>query len=373
MKTKGDKRRFTRAERRRARPGSPPGTLIGSAGGAPPKLELIRYTGVEFERRFLTDVSELAALIKTGNQIWLNVDGVSDTSLIKSLGEHLSLHPLVLEDVVNVYQRAKVEHYGEDLFVVARSPLPDRMEGTEQVAFYLRENLLITFQEHVGGDVFDPVRKQLEGGRAALRDARVDYLMYALLDTAIDYYFPLLEQLSDRIESLEVALIEAPTQNVIQTLHLLKQELLVMKRAAWPLREALNTLIRDPAPLIHSETRVHLRDCYDHTFQIIELVETYREICSDLMNLHLSSVNNRMSEVMKVLTIISTIFIPLTFIVGVYGMNFNTAASPWNMPELDWAYGYPVVVAFMIILALSLVVSFRRRGWIGLRATTPVK
>jgi magnesium transporter len=138
-----------------------------------------------------------------------------------------------------------------------------------------------------------------------------------------------------------------------------------MKRAAWPLREALNTLIRDPAPLIHSETRVHLRDCYDHTFQIIELVETYREICSDLMNLHLSSVNNRMSEVMKVLTIISTIFIPLTFIVGVYGMNFNTAASDWNMPELNWAYGYPAVVAFMVILALSLMVSFRRRGWIG--------
>lgn len=302
----------------------------------------------------------------TGHAVtWVHVSGTGDVTTLGLLGDLFGLHPLALEDVANGHQRAKVEHYGELIFMIAR--LPSVSTGTfetEQLSIFIGPNFVISFEERVP-DSFDLIRSRIRAPGSRTRALGTDYLAYSLLDSAIDRYYPILETFGERLENLEDEVVTKPSRKTVELVHLEKRDLMMMRRAIWPLRDAMNNLLREDHPLIGANTRVFLRDCYDHTVQILDLTETYRELGSDLMDIYLSSVSNRMNEIMKVLTIISTIFIPLNFIAGVYGMNFHTEASPWNMPELNWRYGYLVTLGFMLLVALSLVFYFWRKGWIG--------
>jgi magnesium transporter len=265
--------------------------------------------------------------------------------------------------VLNTHQRSKVEQYGEHLFIVARMlEGADKLES-DQLGMFLGKRFLVTFQ-HTRGDCLDPLRERIRRGRGILRTCGPDYLAYAVLDAVVDSYFPILEIFGEQIETLEDAVIDSADGELIARIHDLKAKLLVVRRAVWPLRESLNELMRDPNPLIGQDTRIYLRDCADHTFQIIDLVDTYRELTSDLMGLYHSSLSNRMNEIMQVLTVIATIFIPLTFIVGIYGMNFNTQVSPWNMPELNWYWGYPIIWAIMLVVTALLLILFHRKNWL---------
>jgi magnesium transporter len=297
--------------------------------------------------------------------LWVDVDGLGDADTVRSLGEIFNLHPLALEDVLHVFQRPKLEQYGEHYFLVARmASLNDHLE-TEQLSIFLGKDFVLTFQDSLPGDCLDPVRNRIRKSLGRIRQYGPDHLVYALLDAVVDSHFPVLEHYGERLDVLEDRILEAATTRSISQVHTIKRDLLTLRRAIWPLRDALHSLLRDDIPMVTEETRVYLRDCYDHTVRLIEMIETYRELCADLVDLYLSSVNNRMSEVMKVLTVFSSIFIPLTFIVGVYGMNFDTSVSRWNMPELLWPFGYPLVLAFMLAVAVAFLVFFHRKGWLA--------
>jgi magnesium transporter len=242
--------------------------------------------------------------------------------------------------------------------------LPGRRAETEQVSMFIGADYVITFQERQG-DCFDPVRERLRRQKGRIRQSGADYLAYALIDAVIDAYFPVLENYGEELETLEDAVISAPRPEVIAQLHDLKRDLLALRRAIWPHREMINALIRDETELFAAPTRIFLRDCYDHAVQLLDVVETYREIASGLVDVYLSSMSARLNDIMKVLTIIATIFIPLNFIASLYGMNFDTEASPWNMPELGWSFGYPFALLLMLLSAIALVWLFTRRHWIG--------
>lgn len=329
---------------------------------APPVMSAIAYHGNDFVEKEIGQPQEVAELLASWPVTWLNVAGLGDAEVIEQLGSLFGLHPLALEDVVHVHQRAKVEQYDEQLFVVARMPRENEGLATEQVSMFVGKNFVLTFIEDPG-DSFEPVRTRLRGG-GRLREAGPAYLTYSLLDAVIDAYFPVVEAFAERLDKLEDRVTTRPSRRAISEIHAAKHSLRSLRRILWPLREAVNSLIRDPSPLIDDDTRVHLRDCYDHLVQIIDLLETYRELCSDLTDLYLSSLSNRMNEVMKVLTIIATIFMPLSFITGLYGMNFHTEISPWNMPELSWRYGYFYALGLMGITVLAMLWYFRRKGWL---------
>ncbi|CAN5811645.1 magnesium/cobalt transporter CorA [soil metagenome] len=295
---------------------------------------------------------------------WVNVDGIEHAETVRQLGEFFGLHRLALADVVNVPQRAKVEDYGDYLFIIARMARVDEGLETEQISIFLGKGFVLTFQER-RGDPLDPVRERLRSGVGRIRANGADYLAYAVLDAIVDHYFPVLEQLGDHLELLEEEILNRPTRASMARLYALKRDLGAFRRSVWPERDTLNTLVRDPSPLITDETRIYLRDCYDHVIQSIDLLENYRELSSSLTDLYLSSISNRTNEIMKVLTIFAAIFIPLTFIAGVYGMNFDPDVSPWNMPELDWFWGYPFALGLMALTALGLILFFWRKGWIG--------
>ncbi len=350
--------------RRRAPPGAAPGTLMRDPAAAAPVVRAILYGPDQIEELAVTEVEALRPLIGRRPVMWVNVDGLGDVELIRRLGDLFGLHRLALEDVVNTHQRPKVEEYADHIFIVTKIVHEEPALATEQVAMFLGRDFLLTFQER-DGDCFDPVRERLRNDRGRIRGSQADYLAYALLDAAIDEYFPVLERYGELVEGLEDAVMAAPTARVVSRIHLAKRDLLTLRRAIWPQREAINALVRDVSPLIAEPTRIHLRDCYDHCVQLMDMVETYREIASGLVDIHLSSVSAHMNEIMKVLTIIATIFMPLGFIAGVYGMNFNAEVSPWNMPELRWYWGYPFVLGLMAVVAAGLLVYFRRKGWIG--------
>lgn len=344
--------RYTR--RRRNPPGTPPGTLTIDPSAPPPRLHamLIGPDGVSE-----SDAPEIAPPPE-GRILWLNVDGLGDRATLERIASVFSLHPLAMEDVVNVHQRPKTEEYEAHQFLILRMPEPgDGGLLTEQVSVFLADRLVITFQERQG-DVFDPVRTRLRNPRSPIRSRGADYLCYALIDAVIDAYFPVVEDLGERLEALEDAVI-ADEDAHIGDIHTLKHDLMSLRRTVWPMRDMLSTTLRDDSSRFADSTRLYLRDAQDHTFQLIDMIETYRDIASGLVDIYLSSQSNRMNEVMKVLTLIATIFIPLTFIVGVYGMNFV------DMPELRWRWGYPAVMAAMAVIAALLAVWFRRKGWLG--------
>lgn len=344
-------------------PGTAPGTLHIPQGARPTVIQAIAYHGSDFIEKELERPDDVEQLLAEWPVVWLNVAGLGDADAIARLGEIFKLHPLALEDVTHLRQRAKVEQYGERLFIVARMAECNQALDTEQLSMFVGEKFVLTFIEDPG-DCFEGVRSHLRGG-GRLREAGPGYLAYSLLDAVVDSYFPVIESYAERLDRLEDRVIVRPSRRAISEIHAAKHDLRSFRRVVWPLREAVNSLVRDPSPLIDDETRVHLRDCYDHLVQIIDLVETYRELCSDLTDLYLSSLSNRMNEVMKVLTIIATIFMPLGFITGLYGMNFHTDLSPWNMPELHWRYGYPFALGLMAMTVLAMLWYFRRKGWIG--------
>jgi magnesium transporter len=343
-------------------PGARLETLAALSDTAPPVMRAIAYHGDDFVEKQLSQPQEVVELLEKWPVTWLNVAGLGNADAIDQLGRIFGLHPLALEDVVHVHQRAKVEQYGEQLFVVARMPRENEALATEQVSMFIGKNFVLTCIEDPG-DSFEPVRTRLRGG-GRLREAGPGYLTYSLLDAVIDAYFPVVEAFAERLDKLEDRVTTRPSRRAIAEIHSAKHGLRSLRRILWPLREAVNSLIRDPSPLIDDDTRVHLRDCYDHLVQIIDLLETYRELCSDLTDLYLSSLSNRMNEVMKVLTIIATIFMPLSFITGLYGMNFHTNDSPWNMPELSWRYGYFYSLGLMALTLLAMLWYFHRKGWL---------
>jgi len=363
---------------RRTPPGAAPGTLVADPAAPKPIVRLLAYGPagcVERELRTIAEVNQIPQFVEQYPVTWINVEGLGDADVVSRIGKIFELHPLALEDVLNTHQRSKVEQYGDTLFIVARVIEGGVRLESDQLGMFLGKRFVVTFQ-HLIGDCLDPVRDRIRQGRGIIRTSGADYLAYSLLDSVVDSYFPILEAFGEEIESLEEAIISEKDDGIISAIHDVKGKLLLIRRSVWPLREALHVLARDPIPVIQSETRIYLRDCMDHTYQMIDLLETYRELASDLLDLYHSSLSNRMNEVMQVLTVIATIFIPLTFIVGVYGMNFDTHVSPWNMPELEWYWGYPAIWAVMLAVAGGLLVFFRRKGWLGgrkRRAYKPVQ
>jgi magnesium transporter len=350
--------------RRRTPPGTAPGTIVVNPESCPPKIFLFAYDQQRLVEQAITDLKQVPKFLQEYPVCWLNIDGLGDAKTIQAIGDLFHLHPLALEDVVNTHQRAKVDDYGEYLFIVSRMASYSGQLETEQLSMFLGRNFVVTFQEDLPGDCLNAVRERLRKNQGRLRTAGPDYLAYSLLDSVIDSYFPVLEQYGERIDAMDEQITSDAAQDALTEFHKFRGELLYLRRAIWPHREAMAALSRDISPLIQHETRVHLRDCYDHTIQLIDLLETNRDLCSDLRDYYLSKVSNRLNEIMKVLTIISTIFIPLTFVTGLYGMNFDTQISPWNMPELHFRYGYPMVWAIMISIVTAMLLFFRRRGWL---------
>ena len=359
-----NKRQHGKAKREyRAKPGTPPGTITVDPNAAKPIVHVIGFGPTAFAEQDITDFTLLDEFLETWPVTWVNVDGLGDAETIHQLGAIFDLHGLALEDATGTHQRPKIEHYDNNMFIVARMLESNTHLGTEQLSIFLGHKFVLTLQE-TPGDCLDHVRDRIRKGLGRVRAQGADYLAYALLDAVVDAYFPPLEAFGEQLENMEDEIILQPAKSSVQKIHGLKRDILTIRRAIWPLREAVNAMVRDITPLITDDTRVYLRDCYDHTVQIIDLLENYREIASGLMDIYLSSMSNRLNEIMKVLTIISTIFIPLTFIAGVYGMNFQTEASPWNMPELTWYWGYPFFWLMIVMIAGALLFYFRHLGWI---------
>jgi len=349
--------------RRRTEPGAPPGSFRVHPEAPHCVVRVLAYGPDDLIENKDPNLDTIAADLDRWAVTWIDVSGLGDAETLHRLGGVFGLHPLALEDVVNVHQRAKVETYGEQLFIVARTATQYPQVDSEQVSVFLGKNFVLTFRESAA-DCFEPVRQRIRLAGGRIRSAAADYLTYALIDSAIDGYFPIVEQYADVLEALEDDIIADPKPVDITKIHDLRSELLMLRRWVRPHREALNALIRDDHPTISDETRVYLRDSFDHVIQLIDLLDTYREVCSDLRDFYLSTVSNRMNETMQVLTVIATMFIPLTFITGIYGMNFDRSSS-WNMPELGWKFGYPAALAFMAVIAGALFWFSKRRGWLS--------
>lgn len=356
---------------RRARTGHAPGTLLINPDSPRPELQVIAYGPQRFVEETLAtlptgpDLGQLSALATEFPVVWLNIDGLGDEATLRAIAERFHVHPLAMEDIVNVHQRAKLEEYGDRQFIVTHMvSLRDDHLDTEQLSLFLGPKFVLTFQERPGWDCLSAVRERIRKGQPTIRSSSSDFLAYSLLDAVTDSYFPLLEQYGERLEAIEDRIVEKATHREVAEIHDLKRELLAVRRLVWPLRDVFNTLTRERLSHVGDETRLYLRDCYDHTIRIIDLVETHREVCSDLMDLYLTSVSFRLNEVMKVLTVISALFIPLTFVCSVYGMNFDTHVSEWNMPELEWRYGYPFFWGVIILISVVQLTFFWRRGWL---------
>lgn len=346
-------------------PGSVPGTMAIAVRAKPPQITLIDYD--QHQHNYATNLTpdECTAHLTTDSVSWVDVGGLGDRLILEQLGKVFDLHPVLLENIVNVPQRPKLEDYQDQLVVITQMVnLDAKGIWLEQVSFILGENYLLTVQEEPHQDCFTPIRDRLAKNKGIIRQQKADYLTYALWDAVIDSYFPVLEVYGEKIEELEELVLTQPTQATLGKIHQIKRELLSLRRAVWPQRDVLNLLIRDGHPLISDHVLRYLKDCYDHTVQIIDTLEIYRELASGLMDVYLSAVSNKMNQVMKLLAVISTVFIPLTFVAGIYGMNFNTEVSRWNMPELNWYWGYPLCIGIMLAIASSLIIYFWRLGWL---------
>jgi len=344
-------------------PGEMPGTLVIDDDSKLPNIFLIEYNTDRAQGIHLsTPEDALPYLLDSTTTSWFDVNGLGSEGILRRLGDVFRLHPLVLEAVVNVPQRPKVEEYDDNQLVFITHMVYPKQAGrgfiTEQVSFVLGKNYLLTVQEEDEFDTFEPIRQRIHQNKGKIRSQGADYLLYALTDSILEGYFPILEEYGEYMEELQEQILAKPDRTKLQEIHHIKRELLHLRRSLWPQREALNTLVRVKHPLISKTTRVHLQSCYDSCVQLLDMLETYRELASNLMDIYLSSLGNRTNEVMRVLTVISTIFIPLTFIVGVYGMNFE------YMPELKWRFGYFFCWLIMAKIGISLVYFFWRRGWL---------
>ncbi|NEN87816.1 MAG: magnesium/cobalt transporter CorA [Okeania sp. SIO3H1] len=350
-----------------------PGTLDLEPDAPPPEIALIDYTENIATRIKIVNPEVCIPYLKSESVSWINVLGLGNKTSWQQMAKVFQIHPLSVGDIVNVPQRPKVIHDKNQLIIITwmvRIKSDSEPFEKEQVSIILGEKHLITVQENPEYDCLKPVRERIKNNQGIIRKQKVDYLAYSLVDTIIDGFFPVLEEYGERIEILEDEVVFKPDRHTMQKIYKLRRELLTLRRAIWSSREAMNILIRDGSNLINPDVLVYFRDCYEHTIQLRDIVETYRDLASDLMDIYLSSVNNKMNEVMKLLTVISSIFIPLTFIAGIYGMNFDPGESPWNMPELDWYYGYPLCLVIMFSTAISLIYFFWRRGWFKNLSTT---
>ncbi len=352
-------RRFSR---RAHRAGLAPGTLkvTDTPPAHVPGIRIVDFDSAGLEERAGASLDDCLAGPREGTTRWIDVDGVHDAQLVTALGQHFGLHPLLLEDVVTVAQRSKVEAYGDATYLVVRMLQLDAAGAevsSEQLSIVITGNTLISFQERPG-DVFDGVRERLRAGRPRIRTGGPPYLAYALLDAVVDHYFVLLERIGDHIEVLEEALVSDPTPGTLSGIHALKRELIYLRKSVWPLREAISTMLREESLPFAGDLHVYLRDLYDHTVHVIETIESYRDLNAGMLDTYLSSASNRMNEIMKTLTIIATLFIPLTFLTSVYGMNFD------HMPELHMQWGYPALWGVIVVASAWMLRLFRRRGWL---------
>ena len=345
------------------KPAQPPGTVefSGTRKTDDVVITVIDFLGEEFAERTVGNVKECLPFRDTPTTTWINIDGLHDTAVLQTIGDHFGIHPLVQEDIINTHQRPKVEDYESYLFIVANmlkaEPGEDFDIHSEQISLLLGPNFVISFQEKPG-DVFDGVRERLRKGKGRIRTWGADYLAYALIDAVVDHYFLILEQAGELIEILEEKLLESPETAHLQQIHAYKREMILMRRAIWPLREVVGFLSRTESNLIQDRVGPFLRDVYDHTIQVADSLETFRDMLSGLQDLYLSSISNKMNEVMKVLTIAATIFVPLTFFAGIYGMNFE------HMPELSWKWSYPLFWVFIVTVGGGMMVFFRRRKYL---------
>ena len=348
--------------KRSEKAGLSPGTLmyVGEEKSERPRITVIDYDAAGFLEKTVGSVEECFPFKETSTVTWINVDGVHDASVIEKLGAHFDIHPLVLEDIMTTTQRPKTEDLGNAVFVVLRMiEYDEERAGTtaDQLSLILGPNYVLTFQE-TPGDCLDPVRERIRGGKGRIRKLGPDYLAYAVIDAVVDNYFFVLEKLGERIDRLEEQLIAEPRRELLSEIHGLKREMIELRKSVWPLREVVSRFERMESPLIRKSTGVFLRDLYDHAIQVIDTVESFREMLSSMVETYLSSLSNRMNEIMKVLTIISTIFIPITFLVGLYGMNFV------HMPEIKWRWGYAFAWLLIIGSVGGMFAFFRRKKWL---------
>ena len=349
------------APSRRLKAGLPPGTLlpVGEKRVAQTTLTLIEYNGDRVAERVLPDADACAALKDSSAVHWLNIEGLHDVGVVQRIGEIFGIHPLVLEDIVTTGQRPRMEDYGDYIYIVVKMLYRNGDKTkiiSEQITFVLGAFGVLSFQE-IGADVFNPIRERIRADKGRIRKAGPDYLASRLLDAIIDTYFIVLEDVSDRVEQIEDQVADTPEQEVIHDIHQLKRDMIFLRKSLWPVREVVGGLEKTESDLIAESTNIFLRDAYEHTIQVIDTIETLRDTLSGALDIYLSSMSNRMNEIMRVLTVMSTIFIPLTFIVGVYGMNFE------HMPELSCRYGYLAVWITMAVTAIGMILFFRRQKW----------
>jgi magnesium transporter len=348
--------------------GLQPGTVVfvGDKKAEKTRIRIIDYDISNIEEKEVTSIEDCFLFKDKPTITWINIDGLHEVDIIEKIGAHFGIHPLIMEDIANTGQRPKLETSDSYLFLVLKMLRCNSDDGkirSEQFSFVVGKNFVISFQERVG-DVFEPVRERIRKREPRVRFMNADYLAYTLVDAIVDGYFSVLETLGERIEGMEDILVNDPRPEHLETIHELKRELIIMRKAVWPLREVVGGLERLESALVKDSTRVYLRDLYEHTIQVIDTVETFRDMVSSLLDIYMSSISNKMNEVMKVLTIMATIFIPLGFLAGVYGMNFDTAASPFNLPELGLRFGYPMFWGLVILIGGGLFTFFKRKGWL---------
>lgn len=349
--------------KRSRKSGLPPGTLvhIGRKKAGKTKITVLDYDETDFQEKEIEKIDECIQFRDRPTVTWINVDSVHQPDVLEKIGQCFGLHPLVLEDILNTDQRPKIEDYNEYLYIVLKMLYYNEKRSeitTEQISLIVGAKYVISFQEGIEGDVFAPLRESIRNNKSRIRKMGTDYLAYSLIDAIVDNYFVILEKIGDNIELLEEKLVENPTTDVMHEIHALKREMIYLRKAVWPLREVISGMERGTHTLIQDSTRIFLRDVYDHTIQVIDTVEIYRDMVSGMLDLYLSSISNRLNSVMKVLTIIATIFMPLTFIAGIYGMNFK------YMPELEWRFGYPVILLVMLAISVMMLFYFRKKKWL---------
>lgn len=341
--------------------GLPPGSIvhIGNKRDEKVKITIVNYSEAKFQEKEVKSVEECFPYKDKSTITWINIDGVHEIKVIEEIGKHFNLHPLILEDIVDTDQRPKIKDFGDYIFIILKMLYCDKKGNAikvEQVSLILGKNYIISFQEREG-DVFSFIRERIRNNIGRIRKLGADYLVYSLIDAIVDNYFIIIEKLDEEIENLEDKVIIQPNPSNVQAIHKLKRDLIFLRKSVWPLREVISFLEKGESPLVLESTNIYLRDVYGHTIQVMDTVETLRDIISGILDIYLSSINTRMNEIMKMLTIIATIFIPLTFVTGIYGMNFQ------YMPEIKWFWGYPVVLSIMVAIGIGMLIYFKRKKW----------
>jgi magnesium transporter len=349
-------------KKRSQKAGLPPGTLVhvGEEKAEAVRITVIDYDEQSFQEKQATNIEECFEFKTTPTITWVNIDGIHNIEIIEKIGRHYELHPLLLEDIVTTWQRPKFEDFEKYLFIVLRMLSYNEQKQaieSEQMSLVLGSNFVISFQETIG-DIFDQIRDRIRTGKGRHRKMGADYLSYSLIDATVDNYFAILERLGEKLELMQEQLVSDPTPKLFERIHHLKKELVLLRRSVWPLRELISGLQRSETELISEPTRVYLRDVYDHAVQVIDTVEGFRDMVSGTLEIYLSSMNTRLNAIMKVLTVIATIFMPLSFIASLYGMNFK------YMPEIQWRWGYPIVLVGMLVITVVMLLYFRKKRWL---------